>query len=413
MALSNTAQRYGGVAKTFHWLTALLILTLIPLGLYAEWLPHETAAELSRKAWMFSLHKTLGVAVFFTALARIVWALSQPRPVLLNAERRFEAFLAEIMHWLLYGALVIVPLSGWISHAAAEGFAPIWWPFGQSLPLVAKSTQVEHTFALLHYISGRVLIAALLLHVAGALKHHFIDRDATLRRMLPGLPVLGPLPAPQHHRAPLFGAVVLWAMVLAGGSFLGSNGESNAPAAPALAEVSSDWQVQSGSIEISVQQFGSAVSGSFEDWTAAISFEEVATGETAGHVTTTISIPSLKLGSVTEQAMGADYFDAQSHDTAIFDATIVKGNEGYVATGTLTIKGNEIPLEMPFALTLDGDLAQVQAELVLDRRHFGIGEKMSDESSLGFDVAVQISLSATRGEKETAGLAPGGSARNL
>ena len=134
MPLTNTQIRYGGVAKTFHWLTALLILTLIVLGLVAEDLPYATDAELARKAWLFSLHKTLGVLVFFVALARILWAVSQPRPGLLNADKRAESFLAELVHWLLYGALVIVPLSGWIGHAAASGFAPIWWPLGQSVP---------------------------------------------------------------------------------------------------------------------------------------------------------------------------------------------------------------------------------------------------------------------------------------
>ncbi|MFT7440553.1 MAG: cytochrome b561, partial [Sulfitobacter sp.] len=70
MAISNTAIRYGGVTKFFHWLTALLIIALLASGLFAEDLPHETQAELTQKAWFFSLHKTMGVAVFFVALLR-------------------------------------------------------------------------------------------------------------------------------------------------------------------------------------------------------------------------------------------------------------------------------------------------------------------------------------------------------
>ncbi len=78
MALTNTSIRYGGVTKFFHWLTALLILTLIALGLYASDLPHDTQDALTRKAWLFSLHKTLGVTVFFVALARISGPLPNP-----------------------------------------------------------------------------------------------------------------------------------------------------------------------------------------------------------------------------------------------------------------------------------------------------------------------------------------------
>ena len=80
MAMYNTDTRYGAVTKTFHWLTALLIIVLIPLGLIAESLAHriETGslvadqALVTRTAFLFSLHKTLGVAVFFVALFRII-----------------------------------------------------------------------------------------------------------------------------------------------------------------------------------------------------------------------------------------------------------------------------------------------------------------------------------------------------
>ena len=215
MALSNTAIRYGGVTKFFHWLTALLILTLIALGLYASDLPHDTQDALTRKAWFFSLHKTLGVTVFFVALARIVWAFTQTKPGLLNADHKLQSWLAETVHWVLYGSLVIVPLAGWIGHAAASGFAPIWWPLGQSLPFIPKNTTLEHAFGTVHIIAGKLLIGALVLHVAGAVKHHVIDRDSTLRRMLPGEPAIGPLPAQHHSAAPVVTATVVWGWVWA------------------------------------------------------------------------------------------------------------------------------------------------------------------------------------------------------
>lgn len=106
MPLANTTQSYGGVAKTLHWLTALLILTLIPLGIVANQLPYDTSEQLAQKAWLFSLHKTLGVAVFFVALVRILWAVTQPKPGLLHPDRKVESLAAETVHWLLYGSLV-------------------------------------------------------------------------------------------------------------------------------------------------------------------------------------------------------------------------------------------------------------------------------------------------------------------
>ncbi|MBU2359238.1 MAG: cytochrome b/b6 domain-containing protein, partial [Alphaproteobacteria bacterium] len=113
-ATADSPTTYGTVTKVFHWLTATLILTIIPLGLIASDLPYETNEQLAQKAQLFSLHKTLGVAVFFVALLRILWALGHAKPGTLHPERKAETLLAETIHWLLYSALVITPLTGWI-----------------------------------------------------------------------------------------------------------------------------------------------------------------------------------------------------------------------------------------------------------------------------------------------------------
>lgn len=399
MAIHNTTLRYGGVTKFFHWLTALLILALIASGMFAEDLPYETQAQLTQKAWFFSVHKTMGVAVFFVALMRIIWALTQPKPGLLNADKKLESWLAETVHWVLYASLVIVPLAGWISHAAASGFAPIWWPLGQDLPFIPKSEAIEHAFGTLHVIAGKVLIGALILHVAGALKHHFIDRDSTLRRMLPGEAAIGPVPAQHHSKAPVAAAVVIWVITLAVGFGLGmtgGEGESGAAQAPALEQATSEWTVQEGSIGISVSQFGSTVNGSFSDWTSAISFDETVEAGKAGEVTTTISIPSLSLGSVTDQAMGADFFNAEGFPTASFQADITVASGTYVAEGTLTIKDQSVPVSLPFTLELNDDTARMTGSTTLDRRNFAIGDSVTDEATLGFEVAIDIALTATR-----------------
>ncbi|NNK78515.1 MAG: cytochrome [Litoreibacter sp.] len=398
--LRNSTTTYGGVTKTFHWLTALLVVTLIPLGIYANGLPYETGEQLARKAWMFSLHKTLGVTVFFVALARIGWALSQPKPGLLNSERKLESFLAETVHWLLYASLVLVPLSGWIHHAATTGFAPIWWPFGQSLPLVPKDDDVAHTFAALHIVFERVLAASILLHIAGALKHHVFDKDKTLRRMLPGHTDPGPLPAKRHSALPLLGAGAGYVVALAIGAAIGlfSHAESTTSPVPTLAEVETGWQVEQGTLALTVRQLGSDVQGSFENWTAAINFKETADAEGRhGNVEVQIAIASLTLGSVTAQAMGADFFHTQAHPTAVFAADILTDAEGgYFAEGTLDLKGSTQPIILPFTLQIDDDTATMTGQTRLNRTAYRIGEAYPDETSLGFDVVIDVSLTAIR-----------------
>lgn len=186
MRLGNTPFSYGLIARSLHWLMALLILSMIPLGKAANLAPFSTDAEFARKFMLFSLHKTFGVAIFGLALIRIGWAVWQPKPVSLHPERRAENLAAAVVHWLLYSALVLVPLTGWIEHAAIPGLAPIWWPFGQSLPFVTASEGMFNAFSALHRAFGKVLILAIALHIAGALKHQFLDKDSTLRRMWSG-----------------------------------------------------------------------------------------------------------------------------------------------------------------------------------------------------------------------------------
>ncbi|MEO1138596.1 MAG: cytochrome b/b6 domain-containing protein [Pseudomonadota bacterium] len=426
MPLTNAPDRYGGIAKTFHWLTALLILTVIPLGIIANDIAYAikdpkvatTEADLARAAWLFSLHKTIGVTIFFVALARILWAFNQTKPGLLNGDKPLEAWAAETVHWLLYGSLVAVPLTGWIHHAATTGFAPIWWPFGQSLPFVPKDEGIAHLFGTLHYILQWVLIGSVTAHILGALKHHVVDGDNTLRRMLPG--ATSALPStdqPGHGRA-FATALIVWAAAMGGGSAAGWFGHDDTDVvpvvqrtddgttqdttqtqtddAPTAADLSDNaWLVSDGTLGLSVKQLGSDVAGTFSEWNADIEYDETpdANGK-HGSVTVTVTIASLTLGSVTDQAKGADYLDATGHPKATFQADILSGEAGHVADGTLTIKGQSAPVQLPFDLTIEGDTATASGSMTVDRRTFGVGAQ--DEGSVGASVSITFDLQASK-----------------
>ncbi|WOI55025.1 cytochrome b/b6 domain-containing protein [Palleronia sp. LCG004] len=393
MQLRNSGNAYGTVSKTFHWLTALLILTAIPLGLIGEDLPQDTSAEVARKALVFSIHKTIGVTIFFVALLRILWALTEAKPDPVHADRRAETFLAEAVHWSLYAALVVVPLSGWIGHAAAEGFAPIYWPFGQSLPLVPKSTAVEHLAFTTHWVFTKVLIGALILHVAGAVKHALLDRDGTVSRMWFGA---GGPARPSHGEHP--GAAILLAAavyVFGGVAVLALSYEGTTQSTGAIGGTG-DWQVEDGRIDIVVRQMGAEIEGRFADWSADIAFSEDPSDGRYGEVTVNVDIPSLTLGSVTSQALGENYFDAENHPTATFDALILPADDGYLADGTLSLAGETADVSFPFTLDIDGDTARMEGQVTLDRRDFAIGEGQTNPDTLGFDVVVDIALTAIR-----------------
>ncbi len=394
--LKNSPSTYGSVAKFFHWTMVLLILTLIPLGIYANGLPYDTSEALAQKARAFSLHKTLGVTVFFLALARVAWAISNPKPRPLHGG--WQNILAETVHWLLYASILLVPITGWIHHAATTGFAPIWWPFGQSLPFVPKDDDLAHTFASLHIIFERVLVVAFFLHLAGALKHHVIDRDDTLRRMLPGITDPGALPEHRKSPVPIIAATGAFIAALGIGAGMGLFAhEDGLPATPQLAAVETGWEVQDGTLGITVRQLGSDVTGQFADWTAAINFSEDADAEGKhGDVEVTVATGSLTIGSVTAQALGADFLDATGFATATYTADIFADGDTYIARGTLKIKDREAPVFLPFTLQIEGDTATMQGQTAVQRLDFGVGTTQPDESSLGFEVAIDVALTANR-----------------
>ncbi len=399
MARANTATNYGSVARTLHWLTALLILTAIPLGWFANQMPYATGEELAAKAQLFSLHKTVGVAAFAVALIRILWALTQTRPEPVHPARQLESLAAELVHWALYLSLVIVPLSGWVHHAATDGFAPILWPLGQDLPGVPTSESVAQTAAAMHWLFTKILVVSILLHIAGALKHVFLDRDQTLARMTRGVNAPDRATGATHARGP---AVAAAAIYVAGAGLAWSMAGAEAPviaAAPAETAVAAgtgNWQVTEGTLGFAINQMGSEIKGNFAIWNADITFDEVAVDNSHGTVTVTIDIASLTLGSVTDQAKGPDFFDAATHPTATFTANIMPAATGYLADGTLNLRGVTAPLQLPFTLTIDGDTATMSGTTVIDRRAFGMGASYGDEATVGFNATVTANLTATR-----------------
>lgn len=396
MPIRNTKTSFGTVTRSFHWLTALVILTAMPLGLIANDLS-SGPESIALKAQLFSLHKTIGVVAFFLGVARILWAFGQTRPVPLNPDRRLETLLAEAVHLLLYLSLLIVPLSGWIHHAAVDGFVPILWPFGQGLPFVPKSEAVASLAGMAHWLFTKLLAAAIILHVLGAVKHHLIDRDATLRRMARG--VSAPAVA-APHRARL-GPLVLALGIYGAGAAVAVT--LTAPPTPATSTAlqtqganSGNWQVQTGSLGFRVTQMGAPVEGSFAGWTAEITFDDSIIDGPAGRVEVVVDLASVNLGSVTEQVKGAEFFDVATHPTARFSADLIAGPSGTVATGRLQLRGAEQPVTLPFTLQITGDKAEMTGRLTLDRRDFGIGAGYSDEATVGFAVEIIITLTATR-----------------
>ncbi len=408
MGLSNTSSNYGSVTKAFHWLTALLIISTFTLGYLANEFSEQISSSnfdgsqvtIDRAVVLFSVHKTLGLTTFFVAAFRIVWAITQMKPSLLHPERKVEVLAAETVHLILYSSLILVPMTGWIHHAATVGYAPIYWPFAQNLPLIPKSESVAEVFAILHRLFVWVMCIALGFHIVGALKHHIIDQDSTLRRMLPGFESSNSLPEKRFSAIPAFLALGVWVVVIFAAVAVGNfkHSKTIGVASTKLIKVSSDWEVQTGTLAIAVTQVGSLITGEFLDWTASIKFKEPPSTGTAGSVDVMISINSLSLGSVSKQAMSQDFFNSSQFPTARFKAEIEKTAEGYQANGILTIRDRDVPVNLPFDLEINGNRAKMKGKVKLNRLDFNIGQSIKNEDTLAFAVDLNIELVARRND---------------
>ncbi len=400
--MRNTTRAYGWAARAFHWTVAVLILTALGLGLYADSLPRGGEDQLQAIFAAFSIHKTAGVAVLIIASARILWTLCQIRPRPLHPERRLETLLAETVHWALWIGMIIMPLSGWLLHSAAPGgFSRILWPLGQRLPMVPEDAALAEGFARFHEAGWWVLGGLIALHVAGALKHALIDRDHTFARMagnpdrLPEPPAHQMSPGLQHLLAAC-AAVAIWGGLVAVTVQAEAEAEPAATATASQTAAASGWAVQQGTLDIQVKQGGNDVAGQFAKWQAAIDY---APETQTGRIDVSIDIASLTLGSVTGTATGPDFLNAAAHPTASFKAEILPPTaEGqpHTARGTLTIAGKSTEAELPFALTLAEDTATASGTMQVDRRDFGIGAGYADESTVGFAVAISFDLTAAR-----------------
>ncbi len=403
--LLNTRENYGLISQVLHWTTAALILTLLPLGLYMHELPESSAAAVVDKAWLYSLHKTLGVSVFLVAIVRVIWTAVQPHPKLLNAEKKLESLAAQTVHWMLYGTIILMPLTGWLHHSASEGFAPIWWPLPQDLPLVPKNSSLAVFFEIAHFFTGILLGLAVVLHMGGALKHALIDRDATLRRMIPGAhqPDTAELADPHFRRFPAFLAVlsflILGSAVVAGYTINKPDAERVGSTLAPANYAATGWLVDKTNSRLAIQivQMGNPVSGGFSNWNAAINFDPE--DLEAASVEVEVDIASLSLGGVSEQAIGANFLNAIAHPVARFvsESFISTGTDSYEASGRLTLAGQSQPTKLPFTLRIVSDRAFVEGEVTIDRLAFGIGEiGFSGDGQLGFGVLVKVTLEAER-----------------
>lgn len=176
---TSADSRYTAVAIALHWTIAVLIFGGWGLGIYMQDLPVSPA-----KLRYYSWHKWVGVTVFLLAIARAAWLATHPAPAWPWHRSRLQMWIARATHTMLYALMFVLPLSGWLM-SSAKGVPTVYLGVLPLPDLVAKDKALGELLGEVHEALAFVLAALVVLHIAAALKHQFLDRNGLMRRMWP------------------------------------------------------------------------------------------------------------------------------------------------------------------------------------------------------------------------------------
>jgi len=182
MQLTNTAERYGAIAQLFNWTIVSLVVAQFVLANQAE--AAEDAHQLVQQAKILATHKSVGMTIFMLAILRLIWRFTNAVPAATPTTKPWQAKLASGMHWALYVLILITPLAGWLM-SSAETHSATWFGLFTFPDLIAPNEGRAEQFEELHEALASGIFFLSILHILAALKHHVIDKDNVLRRMLP------------------------------------------------------------------------------------------------------------------------------------------------------------------------------------------------------------------------------------
>lgn len=400
MQVKDTKDTYGIISKALHWPTAFIILALILVGFYMGSMPNSP-----EKFEIYALHKSFGILVLWLAGLRILWRLFTKQPDPQENHKVWERILAKLAHILLYVAMIGMPLSGWLMSSAGEYPVPF---FGMQMPdLVGKDPELARLMHEVHEVLGFVLIGVVLLHALGAFKHHFIDEDSTLIRMMA---------APMRHLGPYLLIIVLGLFGF-GVVKLGFIDKARQKESQAAEEIKMEqdqtsnaeqypknsWNIVEdlSSLTFESNIYGKKFTGTFRKFDGDIVFDPNDLKNSNADIS--IDVKTIDSGDVERdsQMLGQEWFDIAEYSTARFKTIDFQsmGEGRYIAVGELTIKNRSMPVSLPFQLDIiqndQGQKAYMTGNITLNRLDFGLGEERWKASDIvGLDVVVQVKLVA-------------------
>lgn len=358
MKLRNTDSEYGSIAKSLHWLVALLVIGLLAAGFVMTSMPLSPD-----RLKLYGLHKSFGITVLALVVVRLAWRMANPVPALPSHMEKAEKFAAHGAHYALYALLLLMPMTGWLMSSAA-GFPVSVFGLFRMPDLIGANKEAREILGEVHEIGAWILIVLVSLHVLAALFHHFHHKDDVLRRMLP---------------------IVLFCLFFVT--------PAEAAEVPAFALVP-----EKSRLGFTAMVNNAPSEGEFKSFTTEIHFDP----DNLEGSRVKVQVDMLSLSSTYEEIMAnlktADWFNTEVFPQAILETTAFRhlGGQNYEADATLTIRDRTKPVTLAFALEqYDAGSAIVSGSTVIKRSEFGVGQgEWQDTGTVADEVTVTFHVEA-------------------
>jgi len=369
---------YTPAAKALHWLIALLIFVLFPLG----WVMDDFTGI--QKFQAFNFHKSLGFTVLLLMVLRLGWRAFNPVPELPASMPELQKKAAHGLHHTCYLTIFLMALAGWAMISASTKPSVLFQvtsfpllPWLSDLPAADKKAYHEF-FEGAHGVLGWVLLGLVVLHIAGALYHGIVLKDGILSTMKPNF---------GKRRAGLSAGLFLF-----GAGLLAVSGSGKAAA--------SEWSVKPEASQIAFEATGGGdtTRGTFAQYRAEIEFDPDMPEQTAVRVLLDMNSASAGSADADQTLKSADFFNPAQFPSAQFVARGAQplGGGKYILNGRLTLKGVTKLVSLPFLIDIKAGTARVKSETTINRLDFGVGPESLAGLAIDKDVKLSIELTAVR-----------------
>ena len=407
-------QRYGKLSILLHWSMALCIATLFICGVYMTDLPKDSPLRFE----LTQIHKSIGILVLWLAAIRILWQLNKrqkPTPANLSV---VERVISKIVHHSLYLIMIAVPMSGWVAISSSslniptQLFGLVPW-FDLPIPDGEQGRMIHENSSEVHEILAIVLVSLVALHIFGALKHHYLNKDMVIYRMVPRFAHSG-----IGYFLCLFLAsvILLWLTIL----------YSNTPQASLADSASKPAEAQN--IELSTMRGGDLPEsyivsandgevyfiwhqpvepyrGSFQNFTAHINLSSEIPEERLFDADIEMGSYATAHEDAAEVLGGSVWFDVKNYPMASFRSSSIHIDsdnpdhpDHYIVKGVLTIRSYSLPLEFKLATAVETESSiHLVGQFDLQRQNYGVGEQeWSDDEYIGYQVIVGFDVLAQK-----------------